>query len=127
MQWAPRIRKLFLCLLGLYLLGPGPRTVARENTADEQANEHPGSVEIQMQNVNFRLTRDIALEVRSLRGQLQRTKPDTPVTFDDPVYFTKPWSVSLNMKRQKYDIMEMICTDNNQDIPHYITSKPKQP
>lgn len=48
------------------------------------------------------------------------------VTFDDPVYFTKPWSVSLNMKRQKYDIMEMICTDNNQDIPHYITSKPKQ-
>ena len=49
------------------------------------------------------------------------------VTFDDPVYFTKPWSVSLNMKRQKYDIMEMICTDNNQDIPHYITSKPKQP
>jgi hypothetical protein len=49
------------------------------------------------------------------------------VTFEDPVYFTKPWSVSLNMKRQKYDIMEMICTDNNQDIPHYITSKPKQP
>jgi hypothetical protein len=49
------------------------------------------------------------------------------VTFDDTVYFTKPWSVSLNMKRQKYDIMEMICTDNNQDIPHYITSKPKQP
>ena len=47
------------------------------------------------------------------------------VTYDDPVYFTKPWSVSLEMKRQKYDIMEMICTDNNQDMPHYITSKNK--
>jgi hypothetical protein len=47
------------------------------------------------------------------------------VTYDDPVYFTKPWSVTLEAKRQKYDIMEMICTDNNQDMPHYITSKPK--
>ena len=45
------------------------------------------------------------------------------VTYDDTVYFTKPWSITLDMKRQKYDIMEMICTDNNQDIPHYITSK----
>jgi hypothetical protein len=57
-----------------------------------------------------------------------KTGPDTvkwTATYDDPVYFTKPWSVSLDMKRQKYDIMEMICTDNNQDMPHYITSRPK--
>ena len=57
-----------------------------------------------------------------------RTAPDRilwRVTYDDPVYFTRPWSVSLEMKPQKYDIMEMICTDNNQDIPHYITSKGK--
>ncbi len=47
------------------------------------------------------------------------------VTYDDPVYFLKPWSVTLTAKRQKYDIMEMICTDNNQDMPHYITSKPR--
>ena len=47
------------------------------------------------------------------------------VTYDDPVYFSKPWSVTLTARRQKYDIMEMICTDNNQDMPHYITSKPK--
>jgi hypothetical protein len=57
-----------------------------------------------------------------------KTGPDSirwSVTYDDPVYFTKPWSISLDMKRQKYDIMEMICTDNNQDMPHYITSKPR--
>ncbi|HXP88724.1 MAG TPA: hypothetical protein VN841_28635 [Bryobacteraceae bacterium] len=47
------------------------------------------------------------------------------VTYDDPVYFAKPWSITLAAKRQKYDIMEMICTDNNQDMPHYITSRPK--
>lgn len=57
-----------------------------------------------------------------------KTGPDTitwTATFDDPVYFTKPWTISLEMKRQKYDIMEMICTDNNRDMPHYITSNPK--
>ena len=40
-----------------------------------------------MRNVNFRVTRDVVLEVRSLRGQLERTRPETPVTFDDPDSF----------------------------------------
>jgi hypothetical protein len=40
-----------------------------------------------MRNVNFRLTRDIALEVRSLRGQLRRTNPEVSVTFDDSESF----------------------------------------
>jgi len=60
----------------------------------------------------------------------KKTGPDTiqwTVTYDDPVYFTKPWSVSLTLKRQKFDIMEMICTENNRDTPHYITSPPKKP
>jgi hypothetical protein len=58
-----------------------------------------------------------------------KTGPDAflwTVTYDDPVYFTKPWSVSLTAKREKYDIMEMICMDNNQDMPHYITSRQKK-
>src|SRR5262249_41982577 len=46
-----------------------------------QMAEH--AVEIQMKNVNFRLARDIVLEVRTLRGQLQRTKLEIPVTLDD--------------------------------------------
>jgi len=36
-----------------------------------------------MKNLTFRFARDIALEVRTLRRQLQRTKPEIPVTFDD--------------------------------------------
>jgi len=58
-----------------------------------------------------------------------KTGPDTitwTVTYDDPVFYTKPFSVSLPMRRQQYDILEMICMENNLDIPHLITSQPKQ-
>jgi hypothetical protein len=58
--------------------------------ADRSANparEDRGAVDIQMKNVNFRLARDISLEVRTLRGQLERTKPEVPVTFDDSASF----------------------------------------
>jgi hypothetical protein len=41
------------------------------------------AVQLQIRNVNFMLTRDIVLGVRTLRGQLERTKPEVPVTFDD--------------------------------------------
>ena len=61
---------------------------------------------------------------------LEKTGPDTiqwTATYDDPVYFSKPWVVKLPFKREKYDIMEMICMDNNRDMPHYITSQPKTP
>ncbi len=49
----------------------------------QKATAPAGAVAIQMKNVNFRLADDIALEVRSLRGNLLRTNPDVPVTFDD--------------------------------------------
>ncbi len=42
-----------------------------------------GAVGIQIRNVNLLLSRDIVLGVRSLRGNLERTKPSVPVTFDD--------------------------------------------
>ncbi|HEY1342213.1 MAG TPA: hypothetical protein VGF59_32115 [Bryobacteraceae bacterium] len=64
------------------LLSAGPsHAPARGKGAGGGA--HAGAVAIQMSNVNFRLSRDIVLEVRSLRGELDRTKPDVPVTFDD--------------------------------------------
>jgi hypothetical protein len=42
-----------------------------------------GAVGIQIQNVDLRFTRDVVLGVRALRGELERTKPAVPVTFDD--------------------------------------------
>lgn len=41
------------------------------------------AVSIQIRNVNLLLTSDVVLGVRSLRGELKRTKPSIPVTFDD--------------------------------------------
>jgi hypothetical protein len=55
--------------------------------AQQEPPEGAGAVEIQMKNVNFRLAPDIVLEVRWLRGQLKRTKPEVPVTFDDSESF----------------------------------------
>jgi hypothetical protein len=52
-----------------------------------QTRADAGAVEIQMKNVNFRLARDIVLEVGTLRGRLQRTRPEVPVTFDDSSSF----------------------------------------
>jgi hypothetical protein len=58
-------------------------------SAQKQAPEgHAGAVGIQMRNVHLRLNEDIVLEVRTLRGQLQRTNADIPVTFDDGASFT---------------------------------------
>lgn len=56
----------------------------------------------------------------------EKTAPDTikfSETFDDPVYFTRPWSISYDFKPEQYDMMEMICTDNNRDVQHFITSE----
>jgi len=40
------------------------------------------------------------------------------VTYDDPVFFTKSWSVSLDLKRQDTRIMSFACNDNNIDADH---------
>ena len=37
-------------------------------------------------------------------------------TFDDPVFFTKPWSISYDIERQPFDIMEHNCMDNNRGL-----------
>ncbi len=42
-----------------------------------------GAVQVQIGNVNLLLSPQMVLCVRSLRGQLQRTSPALPVTFDD--------------------------------------------
>jgi hypothetical protein len=68
----------------LYAVNPEPRTQAQDSYATVVRTQ---PVEFQMRNVNFRLSRDIALEVRSLRGQMERTRPEVPVTFDDPDSF----------------------------------------
>jgi len=68
-----------ICLIG-FRFGVS----AAERHLSESPKARPaGSVQIQMKNVNLLLSRNVFLGVRALRGELQRTKPGTPVTFDD--------------------------------------------
>ena len=59
-----------------------------------------------------------------LEWVFEKTGPDTirvTETFNDPEYFTEPWSVSFDLDRAEYDMMEMICTDNNRDVQFFVT------
>lgn len=49
----------------------------------------------------------------------EKTGPDTirvTETFDDPVFFTEPWSISHEIRRQPIDLIEYICMDNNREL-----------
>jgi hypothetical protein len=47
------------------------------------------------------------------------------VTFDDPVFFTAPWTVTRPLTRGKPTdrVMSYSCEENNKDIPHLIPKK----
>ena len=48
------------------------------------------------------------------------------VTFDDPVFFTEPWTVTRPLTRGKPTdrVMSYSCNENNRDIPHLKPTKP---
>ena len=48
------------------------------------------------------------------------------VTFEDPVFFTRPWSIDRTFRRGKSGdrVLPYACTENNKDVEHL---KPNQP
>ena len=78
---------LAVSAMALGLFQPGRPASGKVRTETQKPTEHQDAVEIQMKNVNYRLARDIVLEVRTLRGRLERIKPDVPATFDDSASF----------------------------------------
>ncbi len=54
----------------------------------------------------------------------EQTGPDTlhiTETYEDPIYFTEPWTIGYDMERQEYDLMEYICLDNmNKGVEYYV-------
>lgn len=48
------------------------------------------------------------------------------VTFDDPVFFTKPWSLTRTFTPGKPPdrVMAYTCTDNNKDVEHLLPNQP---
>ena len=60
-----------------------------------------------------------------LTETFQKTAPDNihyTVTFEDPVFFTKPWTSTRDFKRQNTRIMSYSCEENEKDRIHL---KPK--
>ncbi len=45
------------------------------------------------------------------------------VTFEDPKYFTEPWSVALPIARQNTEIMSYSCEENEKDRAHLRRAK----
>lgn len=48
------------------------------------------------------------------------------VTFDDPVFFTEPWSITRTFTRGKPTdrILPYTCTENNKDVEHLLPNQP---
>jgi len=61
-----------------------------------------------------------------LTERFQKIGPDTikySVTYEDPVFFTKPWTATLNMARQTRPgdrLMEYVCNDNEKDRANLV-------
>jgi hypothetical protein len=49
------------------------------------------------------------------------TGPDTinyEATITDPVVYTRPWTIAYPIRRQKGDLIEAACHEEDQDLPH---------
>ena len=84
-------RTTWLAALGAFALlvseSEPAASVRKQDRSDVEVSRDLDAVDIQMRNVNFRLAKDIVLEVRALRGRLRRTNPAIPVSFDDATSF----------------------------------------
>jgi hypothetical protein len=66
-----------------------------------------------------------------LTERFRKTAPDTiqwSVTFDDPAFFTEPWTITRNLTRSKPTdrILDYACNENNKDIPHLVPNTPNK-
>jgi hypothetical protein len=49
------------------------------------------------------------------------TGPDTvkyEATVTDPVVYTRPWTIAFPMKREKFELREAACHEEDRDLPH---------
>ena len=64
-----------------------------------------------------------------LTERFEKTSPSTmqwTVTYDDPVYFTRPWSITRTFTRGKPGdrLLPYTCNENNKDVEHLQTHQP---
>jgi hypothetical protein len=59
--------------------------------------------------------------------KIDQDKLEWTATFEDPVFFSKPWSITRTFTRfddSKDRIMPYTCTENNKDVEHLKTNQP---
>jgi hypothetical protein len=39
-------------------------------------------------------------------------------TVSDPFFYTKPWTIAVPLKREKQEVLEVACHEDNQDLQH---------
>ncbi len=39
-------------------------------------------------------------------------------TVNDPVVYTRPWTIEVPLRRQQDELLEIACHEDNQDLPH---------
>jgi hypothetical protein len=64
-----------------------------------------------------------------LTERFHKTGPDTmtwTVTYDDPIYFTRPWSITRTFTRGKPGdrLLPYTCNENNKDVEHLQKYQP---
>jgi hypothetical protein len=64
-----------------------------------------------------------------LTERFRKTGPDTiewTVTFDDPIFFTRPWSLTRTFTRGRPTdgILPYTCGENNKDVEHLVPNQP---
>ena len=64
-------------------------------------------------------TESLTVTERYTRPNIGRINID--VTIDDPMAYTKPWSVKLSWRlTPDTDLIESICEENSKDVPHMV-------
>ena len=48
------------------------------------------------------------------------------MTFEDPKFYSEPWSVTLPIKRQNTEIMSYSCEENEKDRAHLRRTNTKK-
>jgi hypothetical protein len=64
-----------------------------------------------------------------LTERFKKTGPDTiqwTVTYDDPIFFTRPWSIERSFTRGKPGdrVLPYTCNENNKDVEHLMPFQP---
>lgn len=39
-------------------------------------------------------------------------------TIDDPIVYTRPWTIAMPLQRQQGELLEVACREDDQDLPH---------